>query len=475
MASKTALPAAQYLFTTGQVRANYGGQTLSMMRRAKLFAEAGTPVAIMTVDSWYGYPALREEWAEEGVTAEGVTILNIHEDYRVGDIHHLLTGAAVRRREPKVLQIPMGFRPYENPVDGKNMKRFWYPEGSKQHRFTEYLRPDRSVFMRTLSNPGVTEWELPERPVGFYDTEGTFVGAFGSHQAWWAHWIGAVSAGNEPTVIVNDYEHPLFLGLGARPGVRKVQVIHSAHSKGADPLGPVKERWEEIARGHEPFDTAVFLTEAQRDDWVRKLPSDILTAVIPHSVHADAAANLPDARGLRCVIVSRLDDSKNVAASIKAFDVALSRSPQAYLDIYGDGPARKKLEELVSALGIGDKVTFHGHLVNAAAEFATARLALFTSKSEGFGLTILEALTRGCPVLAFDVRYGPSDMIEDGGNGYLIPDGGVGEMASRLGDLLTDDALAERLSKQAVSSAEKFSEAAFVQRWADLVEAVPSI
>lgn len=463
------MPALQYLFTTGQVRAGYGGQTLSMMRRAKLFAEAGTPVSIMTVDSWNGYPDLRLKWAEDGVISNGVTIRNIHEEYRAGDISRMLDGAEVRRQEPPVLRIPDGFRPYENPVDGENMKRFWYPQESKTHRFTEYLRPDRTVFLRTISNPGHTEWELPARVVGLYDRDGTFVGAFNSHQDWWEHWIGAVCEAGGPTVVINDYEHPLFLRLGSRTAARKIQVIHSSHLKTRNSAGPVKERWEEIERGQEPFETAVFLTRGQELEWKQRLPSTISTAVIPHSVSIDQVALERPDNGLRCVIVSRLDENKNVAAAIKAFDLALGRVPEARLEIYGDGPARGALEKLVSALGIGDSVVFHGHQKNAANEFASAQLALFTSMSEGFGLTILEALSRGCPVLAFDVRYGPGEMIQDGVNGFLFPPDETASMALKLSEVLSDRALMRRLSREALASAREFSEESFLQRWALLL------
>lgn len=88
------LPDRRYIFSTGQVRSTYGGLTIAMMRRAKLFAEAGQQVDITTVDWWLGYSELVSEWQSSGVMPEGVRIRNIHEDFAALEDWPLETGSS---------------------------------------------------------------------------------------------------------------------------------------------------------------------------------------------------------------------------------------------------------------------------------------------------------------------------------------------------------------------------------------------
>jgi poly(glycerol-phosphate) alpha-glucosyltransferase len=80
----------------------------------------------------------------------------------------------------------------------------------------------------------------------------------------------------------------------------------------------------------------------------------------------------------------------------------------------------------------------------------------------------LESLANGCPVVSYDVKYGPSDIIADGVNGYLVQPGATDELADRVVEVLRDDLLRRRLSERAAVVRKEFSEEAFVARWSEL-------
>ena len=86
-----------------------------------------------------------------------------------------------------------------------------------------------------------------------------------------------------------------------------------------------------------------------------------------------------------------------------------------------------------------------GHELDEASAF------LSTSAFEGQGLSIAEALVHGCPVVAYDVRYGPRDLLADGG-GMLVPDADIDALAAALVELLTDVELRARLTAEAVAA-----------------------
>jgi len=115
--------------------------------------------------------------------------------------------------------------------------------------------------------------------------------------------------------------------------------------------------------------------------------------------------------------------------------------------IYGDGPHRAALESRIVDLALQDRVEMHGHVPGAFDQLETAGALLLTSRHEGQPLVILEALARGCPVVAYDVHYGPADMIDDGRSGVLVKSGDrealVDALFAVIGDRERNTAMSE--------------------------------
>ncbi|MBO8509578.1 glycosyltransferase, partial [Staphylococcus aureus] len=77
-------------------------------------------------------------------------------------------------------------------------------------------------------------------------------------------------------------------------------------------------------------------------------------------------------------------------------------------------------------------------LSNLDQEYSDAYLSLITSNMEGFSLALLESLAHGVPVISYDVDYGPSELIQDGFNGYLVPQGDINQMVEKVDQLLNN-------------------------------------
>lgn len=117
---------------------------------------------------------------------------------------------------------------------------------------------------------------------------------------------------------------------------------------------------------------------------------------------------------------SRLAGEKHIDWIIEAVIKARETVPQLVLDIYGKGGEEEKLRELIKKHGAEDYIVLRGQR-NLKEVYQNYELYLAASTSEGFGLTLMEAVGGGLSMIGFDVRYGNPTFIDDGENGYLIP------------------------------------------------------
>ena len=93
---------------------------------------------------------------------------------------------------------------------------------------------------------------------------------------------------------------------------------------------------------------------------------------------------------------------------------------------------RESVKRLITKLGLEDSVKLCGWDNNARDTLWTSTGFLMTSRFEGYPLASLESLSRGCPVVSYDIKYGPQEQVTDGVDGFLVPDGDQRAMADRI-------------------------------------------
>jgi glycosyltransferase involved in cell wall biosynthesis len=135
------------------------------------------------------------------------------------------------------------------------------------------------------------------------------------------------------------------------------------------------------------------------------------------------------------------------------------------LKIVGDGPDRQKLEKLVDTLNLRDSVSFTGWISDPSQIMQSAKLICFTSFYEGFGLVMVEAMANGLPIVAYDLPYGPSDLISDGKDGLLIPYLDEAAFAQKLSGLMADEDRISEMSEAAKIKSEQFSVDKITDLW----------
>lgn len=138
--------------------------------------------------------------------------------------------------------------------------------------------------------------------------------------------------------------------------------------------------------------------------------------------------------------------------------------------LLGDGADRASLEQLAHDLGVAAHVRFAGFCSNPFPFMRAARMLVLSSRYEGFGMVLLEAMALGTPVVSTDCPTGPRDLLDGGDSGLLVPPGDIDAMADAILKLLNDASLRERLVVNGMRKAKTLAPAAANQRMRKLVE-----
>ncbi|WP_460465728.1 glycosyltransferase [Arthrobacter pigmenti] len=364
---------------------------------------------------------------------------------------------------------------------GRPIRRLHFDQVTKAQTTQEYTGRDGSVFLSIQPEPGtahgITAYVRNRQPQ-----------TFDSMGALYQHALERIVAMDRAPVICSEFrENPSNMLEGnfddvvraiRNPGALKVAVVHSNHLQPPYVRGAgVGRNWTRLLENLADFDTLVVLTEAQKDDLKAEYAVGDRVDVVPHAVY-NVDSTHGDTNPNRVVVVSRTHPKKRMDEAIRVFNAISHRMPDAYLEIFGFGygdAESAKIENLIAEFALGDKVRFMPFTDDPAAIYGSAAFTLMTSASEGFGMVLLESMSHGVPVLAYDAKYGPSDVIDDGQNGYLVPFGDHEALAERAVEVMTDADLRDKLKLNAVETAGRFDRKAFVSSWSQILHRPPRI
>ena len=138
------------------------------------------------------------------------------------------------------------------------------------------------------------------------------------------------------------------------------------------------------------------------------------------------------------------------------------------LDIYGQGD-RTDYRQLMVELGIDtNRCHLNGPVDDVGQVYMDSSIFVLSSRFEGFGLVLVEAMASGMSVVSFDCPAGPDEIITDGYDGLLVPPGDVKVLAQKLMLLMADKELRTRLSQNARRSAQRYEMNSIAGKWVDL-------
>lgn len=261
----------------------------------------------------------------------------------------------------------------------------------------------------------------------------------------------------------------------SHPNLLKIATIHSNHYDRPYVRGSgTSPNWKRLLENLDEFDALVALTPAQKQDIAAEAGHAEMISVIGQIAPPPAPLTAVDP--LRLVLVARTHPKKRVDEAMRVMAHVLTEEPDAVLEVFGFGygdAEEKMIKELIAELGIADSVRFMPFANGTDEIYAGACATLLTSASEGFPLTLLESMSHGVPVLAYDANYGPRDVIKDGINGFLVPFGENEALARRVVELIRNPALRASMASASQETLADFGPEDFSDRWLKLIATSP--
>jgi glycosyltransferase involved in cell wall biosynthesis len=179
---------------------------------------------------------------------------------------------------------------------------------------------------------------------------------------------------------------------------------------------------------------------------------------------------IPPSDGAAPVVAAagRLVPRKHFDLLIEAFAELAAKYPGWSLRIYGGGSEREHLQGLIEERDLGGQVALMGSRAPIEAEFAQASIVASASEAESFGMTLVEAMRCGVPVISTDAPLGPAEIIDSGVDGILVPVGDRRALTAALEKLIADEGTRRRMGEAALLSARRFDPAPIARTYGKL-------
>ncbi|GGI40677.1 glycosyl transferase family 1 [Mammaliicoccus stepanovicii] len=475
----------------------HGGRTKSLLNRIKFLEESlGEENAIFTTNYNPNYLSVYDSFEKRHIISENLKIYNMYEWL---SNHNLFEKTRKKRhylKRKEELKVP--FKNYETKnsenvtryyIDGQYVlfRRFY--KNTKVLQFEDFMSPisKQKLERREYTLKGTLHKITNYSPFSrnkiyeeYYDISGNmYLKKFFSEEIKNKLKLIALYHNKKPFKffkyerdLCTYYYNNVFKNgdivfcdargldsalINCSMNVKKVMVYHSTHYDGDVTRGSYKKSLQ----NPDSIDKYLVLTDYQKNDILNDFEIDAhKIKVIPHFVDEllDKTVDQESKDDQFCYM-GRISKEKRIDHIIEAFAKYIKNGHKTKLLIYGsdNGDELGRLKPVVNDLNVSDYVIFKGYTSNPLQVFNDSKASFLTSQFEGFGLTVMESINNGCPVVSYDIRYGPNELIQNYQNGILVEEGNINELADAM-EYLSNHALDDvQLSKKFSSSTAKES------------------
>lgn len=483
---------------------NRGGITKASLTRANMFAEKYNNVVIITTVFQRKHKQIINKLRKNGELADNVNVFNFFEDLRKTSKKKLFNKQKKHTIKEKgyvefyVKDHPgKSYRYYKDGLykmykrfnkgqiefidymdnNGCRIKRAEFDENGLlvRERFMD-LKLNKPRFDKYYNYKGKCILSVHVNPQTEEDGIAILFGKkpkqYNKLYTLQTEWLNNLLKKFENPVVFCEYRTLDDMLINVKhPSIKKIAVTHSSHLKSPfNDITKVRPLYHKLFTD-DKFDQYVFLTNSQKKDVEKVYKENKKFIVIPHTFDHNTINKNDIVRDkFLAVSIARYTEDKRLDEAINAFRIVVNQIPNAKYHIYGKGELKQYLQDLIDKLNLSENVILKDYTNNPGEVYKSAACSILTSRREAFGLVMIESMAEGTPVVAYDFKYGPQDIITDNVDGYIVENGNREELANKIIRIMTDDELRERLSKNALSIRDKFSKEIYKKKWISVLE-----
>lgn len=303
--------------------------------------------------------------------------------------------------------------------------------------------------------------------------------------------IGDSKFKNEVLQFLNEKKQDFVIGLfgselpflfSLKDGSKKIQEFHFSKNYLVHLIDNIPNlKWRSIKRINakwiqkrqrtyaRKYDALILLTDQDKKLWGPSYNSYVIPN--PISFKSKQKSNL---KNKKIVAVGRLIAQKGFDDLIFAFSQIHREIDDWTLEIYGEGQDYQYLNSLIFQYSLENKVKITNPVKDISRVLIDASIFVFPSKYEGFGLVLTEAMECGLPVVAYDCECGPSEIVIDKEDGFLVPLGDINDLGEKIKQLGLQFELRKRLSDRAAINVKRFYAEEVMGQWKNFLESFKS-
>ncbi|WP_186763836.1 glycosyltransferase [Planomicrobium sp. CPCC 101079] len=477
---------------TSILRAEFGGRTKALIQRTKNLNEHfGLEFTLVTTNYNANYNNIYDHYYEKGYANEKIGFENVYDyfsgrNYKNNEIveHPIeIPGYNVRPNEKN--------HTYKYYKNGQFVRLRTYDQTTGKLKFDDIIVPGSSQrrIRYEYNDFGLCHRKIMYKPNTlnkieeiFYDDQGKIYLSFShtgedENSIWRGHLLHnntIIALKDEKDFFRYAFDHILQAGgvtfcdarildqslLNCSIATKKYFILHNSHNV----TGTIAKTYQYLIEHADKADKIIVLTREQLSDLLDLGIDPARMTVIPHSMDdaetVDFASRKPEKK---FVFIGRIVPQKQVHHIVRAFSQVAEKYPDYWMEIYGDGKETGDVSQLIDELGLGENVKMMGRTDNIQSVFRNAIASVISSHYEGFGLVIMESLHYGCPVISYDFKYGPKDLLTDGENGYIIEKDNIDLLADTIIKMIENPITEVKLSNDYYLSST-------IEKWGRLLE-----
>ncbi|SDN02897.1 Glycosyltransferase involved in cell wall bisynthesis [Fictibacillus solisalsi] len=486
----------------GNIDIDKGGITRVMLNRSRLLCERGYSVTLLTLNFKKNYSEVEAALKGMGRLHPDVDILDIHdfykmkstvafkaeEDHSEAEEDYFINHG---KHHDRYFRNGVLFKDEKRDANGELEYIDYYSENRLRSRREDFYKGH--LYRTTHYHPStqkatvknyctehgfcyLSRWYSGEtgelEKLFLFNAQDLSCKMYTSNEDFHVSWLNEMckQAEGKPYVICDGPGSAAKVLDIDKDRAYRILAVHTnhfsfPHQKGSD----VKKNHKELLDRFKEADALVLLTKEQKRDIAEQYGNPGNIYVIPHFVTPmeDTFSIQKDPHLVS--IVSRLHEEKGLDEAIRSFKQVVGQCPETRLEIHGSGPAEEELAELIDELDLQQHVQLKGYCDQVGQVFKQSLFTVLTSKYEGLSLVIMESMANFTPVISYNIKYGPSDLIDHGVDGYLVQNRSLDELARYMLELLKNPEKAKTMGEEGYKKVKaKWNEELHFQHWETL-------